>query len=597
MAVLFVMAGASQIRMQLFTAADTLKKAKDSNRYNVTKTDVAKRGVIVTADGKVLAEDIDNYELSLNFDQIPRTSAFALELSKASAIPAIDFLGIKTGSHSWAETITSSQATAISKVKKEWRAKGVSLKRVSKRNYPYAEVTSSFLGNMKLTPVDIVENGEKKTVEKMVPSGLESTKNGDLEGVNGVQEGLTDKDGALLPLRSKPQITKRADGKKITLTIDSELQKSAAEAVKTAVVSNKAARGVAIVLDPKTGDILALANWPSYDPKDSAAKSAGYNPAYMGGFEPGSTLKVLTLAKALDSSAIPQNWSMICKGKMNVNKKSLVHCEKHHGVSAHGPVTIEKAIAKSCNVSAALWALKIGRPNFMQYMDQLELFKPSKLGLPHEVAGFYNEDEPAKQLQLATFGFGQSMLLTPVSLAGAFGMLANNGIRMQPRIVKQIGDKVIDPIASSQILKPTTCQSVLDCMEAVIEQEEGTGKTLRIPGYRLGGKTGTAQKKGAKNGGNVANFVGMVPSQHPKAIILVMIDDPRNGRIYGADVAGPAFVSIAQAVINRMDIKPTEPIAAKPVTLKSGSDSNKLRHLKQKKSSATLPESDANIDG
>jgi cell division protein FtsI/penicillin-binding protein 2 len=222
-------------------------------------------------------------------------------------------------------------------------------------------------------------------------------------------------------------------------------------------------------------------------------------------------------------------------------------------------VDLEAAIARSCNVAAATWAAKVGYESFVDYMRSLGLFRKTELGLPYERTGNFNFEEYNKTLQLANVGFGQSVTCTPVALAGAFAMLANGGVRMEPRLIDEIGTEK-QPIRDGvPIVSPETAQRMLDYMEAVIESDSGTGKTLRIPGYRLGGKTGTAQKIGKGQDGYVSNFIGFVPSQSPKAVVLVMVNRPQAGNIYGALVAGPAFHAIAESVIRRYSLPATEP--------------------------------------
>jgi cell division protein FtsI/penicillin-binding protein 2 len=279
----------------------------------------------------------------------------------------------------------------------------------------------------------------------------------------------------------------------------------------------------------------------------------------MSALEPGSTFKILTLAKALDdpNAKITLNWHLYCKGETTVANVDQwkVHCDDH---KPHGDVTPEIAIAKSCNVAAATWAQAIGRENFLAFIRDLGLLTKPNVGLPREGHGSYDYKDWAKQLQLANMGFGQAIITTPLSLASAFCMIANKGVRIEPSLIKKIGNHTLPARDSKRIIKPETAAEVLHCMEAVIESDSGTGKTLRIPGYRLAGKTGTAQKIGKTKDGYVANFVGFVPAQNPQAVILVMVNHPNTSAYHGAVVAGPVFVDIAKAVIRHFNIPPSE---------------------------------------
>ncbi|HEY0867712.1 MAG TPA: penicillin-binding protein 2, partial [Fimbriimonas sp.] len=349
---------------------------------------------------------------------------------------------------------------------------------------------------------------------------------------------------------------------------DSDLQALAAAAVRQAVAKHKAEDGVAIILDPKNGDLLALASAPTFAPYQpdgtdgDLSSNSGYNPAYMGVLEPGSTFKILTLAKALDEGKATMSSHFYCGGTLAINSAWQVHCDLHGGTRAHGQLDPVLAIAKSCNVWSGTWALQIGREKYLQYVKDLGLLKKTELGLPQETQGLFNYDEYAKPLQLATLGFGQSITTSPVALIGAFGMLANGGIRMEPRLIKRTGTKDVPLKEGKRIVKEETARHVLQAMEAVVQSDAGTGKSLRIPGYRLGGKTGTAQKIGGGKKGYVANFVGFVPANDPKAVILVMINQPKAGSYYGATVAGPVFVQLAKGVIRHFGLQPSNSLQA-----------------------------------
>jgi cell division protein FtsI/penicillin-binding protein 2 len=311
-----------------------------------------------------------------------------------------------------------------------------------------------------------------------------------------------------------------------------------------------------------------MANWPSFVPggaPQGRARTSEFNPAYMGVYEPGSMFKVLTLAKALDSGAVDQGFSLYCSGELALNQYWRVRCDLHNGTRAHGSMNLEEAIARSCNVCAATWALRVGYGGMVEYLERLGLLAKPGLGLPQEQAGMFNRDEYAKRLQIATLGFGQSLNSTPLSLAAAFAALANDGVRMPPRLIDKVGAKAEPLSKGTPVVSPPAAGRVMRLMESVFYGEHGTGKDLRIPGYRLAGKTGTAQKTNQQTrrvggGGYVSGFVGYVPAKDPRVTVLVMIDNPRAGGYYGALVAGPVFVDLARAAIRHFNLPPTEPI-------------------------------------
>ncbi|MBX3118726.1 MAG: penicillin-binding protein 2 [Fimbriimonadaceae bacterium] len=564
MAVLaFGAAAVSQAKVQVFGKEKIIDQGMKSGRYLIETKVSAKRGSIMSSDGKALAEDDLASEFGINFDKVPNSAAFFMDLAEATGIPASEFQQLASAkdvrSRYWREPMTADQTRAISKVQSRWKADGISIRRVGERSYPLGEAAAGFVGYL---------NDGKPM------AGLEMGWNDTLQGKDGKIVGLGDRFGMPLPLRIDGRSQEKVDGKDIVLTIDSQLQIAATNAIRHAVEANRAESGSAVVIDPRTGDILAMANWPTYNPKSVGQLPAkgetfsDFNPCYMAGWEPGSTFKILTLAEGLQKGVVQPHEVINCPGSIQVWSNKSVRCDAHGGHRAHGATDPEKAIAVSCNVSAATWAMRIGHPDFTEYLDKLGLMESTHLGLPLERAGSYHRDEYAKKLQLATFGFGQSMTVTPVGLASAFSMLGNDGMRMQPRLIKSVKGVEIPTEEAGQVVSPEVTQTVLEFMESVVESDRGTGKTLRIPGYRLGGKTGTAQKINkqtgtVEGGGYVANFVGMVPAYAPRAVILVMVDNPQGGKYYGAQVAGPAFVDIARAVIRRLNLPPDADTAPK----------------------------------
>lgn len=546
---LFALAAISQARVQLIARREILARAKETDRFTIVRTEFAKRGSIMSADGKPMAQDDDTFEFQIRFDKVPKSDAFFMALGEAADVPAAELAqlarsGVK--SRTWRRPMSMAQARGIQSVKLEWRADGVSLSRTGRRVYPLGPSAAGFVGDVR----------DGKPI-----AGLELSQNKYLGGVNGFTAGLVDRVGAFLPMRLDPDSKEKKDGQTLVLTIDSNLQQEATAALKVAVEKAQADSGVALIMDPHNGDILAMANWPSFDPNDTGAgiiakRQSDYNPNYMTVLEPGSTFKILTLAKALDENVVQPNEVIHCGGSLQVWAGRAIRCDAHGGNRAHGTIGPEMAIAKSCNVSASTWAGRIGHIRMVDYLEDLGLLEKTHMGVPLEVAGQFNRDEYAKPLQLATVGFGQSVSCTPVGLASAFAMLANGGKRPVPRLIKKIGDKETPIAPMKQVIKPQVAAKVMEYMESVIASDAGTGKTLRIAGYRLGGKTGTAERVRSKGGGGyVANFVGFVPVDKPRALILVMVDNPK-GAYYGGVVAGPVFKDLAQAVIRRYALPP-----------------------------------------
>lgn len=538
--------------MQLLERDAILELAKRSNRHVAERRDQAVRGRILDRDGAVLAQSHDAYELTVTLDRVPQSPAFFLELANAVGISASELREAAlagTRSLTYHRRLSLARARHVQEVRRAWRADGVSLSRVEGRQYPLGALASGVVGR--------VADGRGLT-------GIEAAFDEALRGRDGYQVGMVDRSGAFLPSRTGAVASPRLDGEDVTLTLDRELQEAAAQAIRRAVEQHHADRGVAIVTDPETGDVLAMANWPSGDPEQGGAHD--FNPAYQAVFEPGSTFKVLVLPKALDAGVVDPGRTARCTGSLPVTASRSVRCDG--GRRGHGEVDPRRAIAVSCNVSAARWALALGFDAMTRYLSELGLLEPTGVGLPAETRGLFRPEPVARTLQLANLGIGQALCASPLALASAFAALANDGVRMKPRLVLRVGGREVPPEPAGRVFSPEAARFVREAMEDVVQERHGTGYALRIPGYRIAGKTGTAQKANPETGsiaggGYVANFVGFVPARDPRVMILVMIDNPKP-LYYGAVVAGPAFREIALAVIRRYHLPPDETSAEEP---------------------------------
>lgn len=551
----FAVTGATQASLQLARAGGLIATATKDDRFTVVRIDAPRRGAVLTSDLKPIAQDLAAWELSVRFTKVPRSPAFFEELAAAAGIPEADLerLADTRDVETWPVELNRSQADAVERVKTRWRADGVSVAASPLRTYPFGMDAAAISG----------------TLDKGVKArGLEGLYDSELKGAPGKRIGLVDRTGAFEPARLDGSSHPRKDGDDIVTTIDSSLQRSASESIRGAVTEHNAVSGTVIVVKPDTGDILAMAGAPSFNPAAPSStvggeRISGIAAPYMSRIEPGSMLKILTLGKALDVGAVKPGDTYYCKGELAINRFSRVRCDDHHGNRAHGLIGLDKAIAESCNVSAARWALQIGRQPFFDFLFALGLFKPTSLNMPSEVKGSVNLHDYAQKLQLADLGFGQSMTCTPVELATAMSTIGNGGIMMQPRLVSKVGGANVPMAAGKRILSEKSANTVLSYMKGVFDDPKGTGRELRLPGYELAGKTGTAQKRNG-GGGYVSNFVGFVPAEHPTAMVLVMIDNPRDGTYYGASVAGPVFKHVAEAVIRRYHLQPTRSDTVEP---------------------------------
>ncbi len=578
----FGAAAFSQAKLQTVERAHTLKLAFDAHRYIQTVTERARRGSILAADGRPLAKDDDAYDLSVDFTSCPHSPAFWLDVSAATGVSATELeeaaaSGAKT--RAWAGAVAASGRDRLAEVCRDWHADGVSAGWSGRREYPLAENASSLVGVIR--PKGLAIGSTDRRYARLVAkygrpegnqpfvrdleTGVEAARDADLTGRDGKVEGLTDRHGEFMASRGSRTIQDRQNGRDVQLTIVPELQVAATAAVRRQVERTHAKTGVALIMDPRTGSLIAMANWPQPTPyrpdgtENDLGVSGGSNPAYMSDLEPGSMFKILTLAKCLDVRPDVAKGIVVCTGAWKpIPKAKPIHCDKHE---VHGAENDRTAIAKSCNIAAGHWALAIGHDRFMQYLEDAGLRHRSKLGLPGESAALFPRDDGSPILQTAVVGFGQSINCTPVQLIGAFNTIANGGVRREPRVIAKVGGIETLREPGKRLFSEAAAKETTAAMEAVFSPI-GTGKDLAIPGYRIAGKTGTAQKIGKNQSGHVSNFIGFLPAQNPKFTILVMVNEPQT-EFYGAKVAGKAWQEIAQAVIRANHIAPTEPIVVK----------------------------------
>lgn len=566
LAVTFACVSANALRVQWFGSDEILEKAEAVDRMWAEDTFAPERGEIVSSDGRILASSVDSVVLGIDAkgQRIPDNPAFWSELGSAVGVSGSelrDYAVRKGAPNDFGFVLTRDQARAVGEVRRRFGASGVWTRAVEMRDYPLGKYAAPIIGHVDAAGRAVV--------------GLERSLADELSGRSGKKKGLTDADGNFIPWHN--QVAEDViSGKDVELTIDSELQIGVMNSLAAACERHKATKGTAIVLDPKTGDILALATWPTYEPERiaEAKRNAGrdgtmspdVNPAVELYFEPGSTFKAFTVALGLDLGAIDEATVMQCSGSKSFSTAAM-SCAGDHGGRAHGVVTPARCIEVSCNLAAATWAVQMGFKPFTDMIRGLGLFEKQEIGLPKEtVASLYWEDAN-KTIQTANLGFGQAFNVTPIGLASAFTVFANEGLRVKPRLIKSIDGKEQPTRVAGRVFTPETSNKVLEMMDAVVQGSGGTGKRLKIPGYRLAGKTGTAQKLGSSNlpgSQYVSNFIGYVPADKPRAVVLVMIDEPQQGGYYGGIVAGPVFQDTARLLIRKLRIPPSEGGAVAP---------------------------------
>lgn len=431
--------------------------------------------------------------------------------------------------------------------------------------------------------------------------GLESSFNSKIAGEPGqvfVEKDATGKPYESYEIASKP-------GQTVVLTIDQSIQYQAEQALNTAVKNSRAKSGTVIVLDPRSGEILALANAPTFDPNQVAASSAATrsNWALQNIYEPGSTFKVVAFSAALEQKLARVDDHIDCQmGAITVAGR-VVHDHKPFGT-----LTMSEALAKSSNVAAIKLGIRVGDPTMYDYIKRYGFGSKTGIELPGETAGLLRKVERWQPSSIGSIAIGQEIGVTPVQMVAAFGALANNGVRIAPHIIREVrneaGVVVYQPQPEQRrVISSEVAIALRGMLEGVTLR--GTAKAAQLDGYSAAGKTGTAQKIDPKTRAYsstkfVASFVGFAPVSNPQVAIIVVIDEPA-GAYHGGDVAAPIFREVAEQILPILGVMPDIETKSAP-DLGAQVDENPERTAKlreeearaEEERKATLPTVDSN---
>ncbi len=339
-------------------------------------------------------------------------------------------------------------------------------------------------------------------------------------------------------------------GRDLMLALDTRLQYLAFRELKAAVELHKAKAGGLVVLDVQTGEILALANWPTYNPnrRDKVARERMRNRALTDVFEPGSTLKPFTVAAALDAGRVrPDTVIQTAPGTLTIGSHTI------HDVHPGGALTVEQVIQKSSNVGASKIALGLPAETLWAMFSQAGFGTPPRTGFPGEVAGRLRPAKSWKPIEQATMSYGHGISVNLVQLARAYSMFATDGEVKPATLFRTDGT-----VAGRPAIRPETALAVRRMLE-LATRPGGTAPKAQVVGYRVAGKTGTAHKQEGQGYGNkyVSSFVGFAPASRPRLIVAVMIDEPSAGQHYGGAVAAPVFASVVGSALRTLG-EPTD---------------------------------------
>lgn len=443
--------------------------------------------------------------------------------------------------------------------------------------------SSQNLKSLKISGVQLVEESRRFYHEESLAAHILGFAGDDNQGLTGLESAYDDvlkgtpgrivieKDavGNNIPA-ALHQFIPPVPGKNLVLTIDHTIQFFVERELDKIVETYQPKLAVIIVMDPKTGEILAMGNRPSFNPADwrnSPQEVWDRNPAIYYNYEPGSTFKIITAAAALEEGVVRPSDTFYDPGYIKVADRNI-HCWYAGG---HGSQTFEEVVQNSCNPGFITVGLNLGREKFYKYINAFGLTEKTSISLPGEAVGIQIPENDATDLNIATMSIGQSIAVTPIQLITAASAVANEGQLMKPYLVKAITDangKVIEefkPEPVRQVISKSTAETMMDLLTNVVLK--GSGRNAFVDGYGAAGKTGTAQVVeggGYAEGKYVASFMGFAPADDPQIAALVMVAEPKGGSYFGSQVAAPVFKSIASDTLRYLKV-PERPSVEKPV--------------------------------
>ena len=540
--------------------ADTLKK-KAENQWTMEAVIQPIRGTIYDRNGKTLARSATAYTLSASPRQIENKISLAsvlsplLEMDENAVYARISDTtkgGVTVKRQLDEETVQTLKIMMAESARRgETLFHGLYLDNDSKRYYPNGAFAAQLIG---LTTIDGVGQ-----------SGLESTLNNYLSGKTGriVQE-IDGKGNALG--NSSGEYVSAVDGSDVFLTIDESIQGYAEKAAREAMEVNGAQAVRILVMNPKTGEILASVSKPDYDPNDpprgdvKLLTSLMRNTVYSDAYEPGSTFKMITMASCLEENLAHLNEHFFCSGSVYV-EGGRVRCWGN----PHGSESLTEALENSCNPVFVELGLRLGTDTFYDYLEAFGFGKKTGVDVPGEGSGILISRENVKRVDIARIGFGQSVAVTPVQLLSAACAVVNGGKLMKPYVVKEIRDaegsliEKNEPTVRSEPISEETSAVMRKMLESVVEN--GGGKNAYISGYHVGGKTGTAQvyvDGKVSTDMHIGSFLGFAPMDDPRVAVLVIVDRADLRPDYGSVTAAPFARDILYQSLVHMGIAKDE---------------------------------------
>jgi len=506
----------------------------------------AERGSILDSSGAPLAITVNAKNVTADQTMVTDPAVVAQALSSILGADADILAKRLTGDRRFmylAKEVTPETWEQISAL----RLPGVFSEDTSRRIYPSGDLAANVIGFVGAQGSGL--------------GGYEYGFNDQLGGTPGKSTFERGPGGRAIPTGASVRVNAQA-GVDIELTIDRDIQYLAQKEIAQAVKSSGASNGTVVVMDPQSGQILALATAPTFDPNyptQSPQKNLNNRPL-TSAFEPGSTSKVMTLAAVVNEGAATPYTQIKVPGVLLRGDKDFRDSNPHGVLN----LTLSGVMAKSSNIGTILAAERIGGKKLSKYLKKFGIGQPTGIGFPGETSGFIPQHEDWSPTSFPTIAFGQGLSVNAVQVASVYSTIANDGLRVEPSLVKKIihedgSVEQPEPPKTTRVVSRETAIQVRVMLETVVG-EGGTATNAKIPGYRVGGKTGTAQvvdeRTGDYNNKVIASFVGMAPADNPRLVVAVFISEPQSGR-YGGELGAPVFKKVASYALGALEIPPT----------------------------------------
>lgn len=538
-------------QLQIFDARELI--GKNNAQVEVDRKLQSPRGTIYDRNGNPLAMSMMTKSLYADPAMIKKTPEEIAELLAPYVTIPKDEIASRLRQDTafvWLDRMMDpDKSKAVQEIMAQEGLEGLNFVEESRRFYPNSELAAQVLG--------FVGTDDKGL------DGLEMVLDDTIRGTIAEELIATDAKGNAIfgSVMSKFLPNK---GESVTLTLDSTVQFIAERALDTAMATTKPAHASVIIMDPKTGEILALANRPTYDPNhyEKGSKESFKNIAVTNLYEPGSTFKPIIASAALASN----KWSLDTVYHDVGYIKTNDHVMKNWNGEGYGDVRLLDILKFSINTGMAKIGITTGPKILVDYVKKFGFGQPTGIELPGEGEGILFEADQMADVDTASMSIGQSIAVTPLQMVRAFGAIANGGKMMKPHIIKSYNNpdgsvvSTTEPEEVGQPIPSSVAQTIVDILEK--EVSEGGGHNAMVEGYHFAGKTGTAQKLNTEYGGYldgryIASFIGFGPVEDPRFVALVVIDDPSQGSIYGGQIAAPVFKDIMSQLVRYYQISPS----------------------------------------